>query len=111
MVVPHTEYASSLKNVKVFPNPFKISADWDRQISGEYPSGKRMYFTNLPKDAIIKIYTLGGDHIITFRNDTEGGDVSWDLRSRYQQEVVSGIYLYEISANGESLVDKIVLIR
>ena len=48
---------------------------------------------------------------MTLSNDNDESEVWWDLRSRFGQEVVSGIYYYLVESGDESKVDKLVIIQ
>lgn len=107
-------------NVKVVPNPFLVHNEWHKIL--EYP---RLRFINLPADCTIRIFTLSGEFIKLIRHhhtnkpepgetgvlNDAGGDEWWDLRSRTNHNVASGMYIYHIhSAVGEQ-VGKFVIIR
>jgi len=125
VISPANPVASeNLDDVKVVPNPYIGSADWNNSLPGDSsPWEHRIQFTNLPEDAKIKIFTLDGDlvkEIQTNRSvviDPEY-DVSktsvaeWDLLTKNNQEAAPGLYLYVIDS--ESLgqkTGKFVIIR
>jgi len=116
--------------VTVFPNPFHGDAVWD----GSREREKYIWFANLPERALIRIYSLAGDLIdeIDFDGNTydagniaairstsgerlafSGGMCAWDLISRADQPVASGLYLYAVSdrGTGEVSVGKFMVIR
>ena len=70
----------------------------------------KLVFMNLPEEATINIYTLAGDFVIRLDHN-EGSSESWDLISRNQQMVTSGIYLYAVESSVGSKIGKFVVIR
>ncbi|UCE27747.1 MAG: hypothetical protein JSW52_03050 [Candidatus Coatesbacteria bacterium] len=99
-IIPTMPVTNNLANVKVVPNPYRGSADWEEWS----PSGIRLgriYFTNLPAECTIRIYTIAGDLVKTIaRNDTEYGAEPWDLTGEAGVQVASGIYVYHIEMSG-----------
>lgn len=101
----------------VYPNPYRGQALWDG-----YGSRDRMvWFQNLPRRAEIRIFTLAGDLVDIIRHDEfySGGDVkrinsspypddpnrhpifsggehAWDLITRHDQAISSGLYLFTV---------------
>ncbi|MCK4857198.1 MAG: hypothetical protein KAT58_04445 [candidate division Zixibacteria bacterium] len=111
-------------DVMVFPNPYKINAGYLEAgyeeldlASGASPErARRIHFANLPKEAIIRIYTLDGDLVRELRHPdlrlSEGESmIAWDLISKNTQAVVSGIYLYSVESELGNQVGKFVIIK
>jgi len=116
--------ADNLDDVKVVPNPYIGSAAWNNALPGDSsPWEHRVQFTNLPEDAVIKIFTLDGDFVKELKTNSSvvidpEYDVSktsvaeWDLLTKNNQEAAPGLYLYVIDS--ESLgqkTGKFVIIR
>lgn len=79
-----------LDKVNIIPNPYYIS-----HIGQKSPYDAKIYFTKLPKQAKIEIYTITGDLIATLNHnessletDKESVEV-WDLLSKNGQRVAS----------------------
>jgi hypothetical protein len=88
---------SNLEQVYVVPNPYQGSAPWD------FPGETYVEFRNLPTQAEIKIYTVAGDLVaIVQHNDPTSGSAPWNLRNQNGQDVVSGIYMYKVTAPSTS---------
>jgi len=82
-------------------------------------------FINLPRQCIIRIFTLAGDLVdIVPHNVSVDGNIgwaseyseSWDLNNRNRQQVVAGIYLFSVEDktpqnDGNIQVGKFVIIR
>jgi len=86
---------------------------------------------NLPEKCTIKIYTLAGDLVdeiehsgtstvdvinpskATHTGIAQSGIEPWDLLSKHDQIIASGVYLYSVEdhATGNVKVDKLVLIK
>jgi len=117
--------------VGVYPNPYRATAAWDG-----YGSRDRMiWFMYLPPRATIRIYTLAGDLIEVIEHDERtyagtdiellqaissgrkpifaGGEHAWDLISKDDQAIATGLYLYTIENKdtGHIKVGKFVIIK
>ena len=119
------------RKIYVYPNPYKASAMWD----GGGTRDRLIWFANLPAKATIRIYSLAGDLIDEIYHDANsyngsdidllaqksksektvfsGGEHGWDLISRHDQAIASGLYLYSVKDeetkevfNGKFLVIK-----
>jgi len=123
-VVPQAEAASSATAVYVVPNPFRGHAQWDLSPNATDPTGTHIDFFNMPKDDwVLRIFTLAGDLVQTIRpSDTlvdgkpqretpSDGQATWNLISRNGQDVVSGIYLFSVESNSETMRGRFVIIR
>jgi hypothetical protein len=100
--------ANWVENVAVVPNPYRGSARWEQTYLD------KIAFINLPAMCNIHIYTLAGDHVITLEhNDFSGqsGTAFWDLVSRNDQEVTSGLYIYRVETQDGYVVGKFAIIR
>lgn len=115
--------------VGVYPNPYRVSAAWD----GPANTQRKLYFTNLPARAQIRVYTLAGDVIAemdhdaaTYTGDTRwyevysapgrvvaGGEHAWDLLNDSNLVPASGLYLFTVldRDTGEVQTGKFVVIR
>jgi len=95
-----------LSKVTVAPNPYLGSVEWERQYEN------RIQFMNLPGSCRILIYTLSGDLVRDIDHKDGSGDEYWNLFSRKEQEVVSGLYIYKIETdNGDYKVGKLMILR
>ncbi len=105
----------TVQNVRVVPNPYKERAAWDESDSAMNPTGRKIYFVNLPERATITIYTLAGDLVQTIEhNYTTSPEIDrtfWNLVSRNNQEVVSGIYIYHIQSEVGEKVGRFAILR
>jgi hypothetical protein len=90
-----------MKKIHTLPDPYfgryaaKVEAS---------PGQSVIEFVNLPDKCTIRIYTLAGDLVQTMEHEGFTGTERWNLQSRDQREVASGIYLYHVdSPYGERL--------
>jgi len=91
-----TPMAGDLNTVRVVPNPYRGSARWERQYEGEYISGNKVEFINLPSPCKVLIYSLSGDLIQEISHSNPNGTCYWNLKTRNDRNVVSGLYLYKV---------------
>ena len=84
-----------LDSIKVVPNPYKASSRFN-----ETPNQRRIRFTHLPKECLISIYTISGEHVTSFEHQEQfDGNAWWNLRTGRNQdgpEIAPGLYLYVI---------------
>ncbi len=132
-VIPGTPPTSDKSvAIGVYPNPYYAGAAWDG--SGE--RDRKIYFYNLPAHADIKIYTLSGDLVTEIIHDAAtyngsdikwfqnfsglgvspqfaGGEHAWDLISKYDQAIATGLYLFTVKdlATGVIKKGKFVVIK
>lgn len=101
------------KEIGVYPNPYYGRAYWD----GASERARKLYFYNLPANATITIYTIAGDVVAQLDHSASmagtdikwfqqfsgtqtpifaGGEHAWDLISKYDQAVATGLYLFTV---------------
>ncbi len=108
----------ALGNILVAPNPYRGSADWERN---DYEG--TIMFQNLPKRCTIYIYSLTGELVNTVYHNTPGdetpdpegsetGGERWNMLSRNNMSIASGMYIYRVVSEdyGEA-VGKFAVIR
>ena len=99
--------------IGVYPNPYYSQAYWD----GTEERDRKLYFTNLPGHAEIRVYTLAGDLVDVMQHDAasyngsdirwfqkyadgtqqmSGGQHAWDLITQKDQAIASGLYLFTV---------------
>lgn len=102
--------------IGVYPNPYYGSAYWDGTgVKTEVL--RKIYFYNLPSKCDISIWTLAGDLVDKFSHDAAtyngtdiewfrtysngtqkfaGGEHAWDLISKSDQAIASGLYIFTV---------------
>jgi hypothetical protein len=132
-VVPGTRATSdAAARVGVYPNPYYVNAVWDG--SGERT--RKIYFYNLPMHCEIRVYTLAGDVVTSLLHDGAtydgsntkwfqqfgnsgtspqfaGGEHAWDLISKYDQAIATGLYLFSVkdTDTGDVKTGKFLVIK
>ena len=117
----------------VFPNPYRGDAAWD----GGHRRDRYLWFANLPERCTIRIYTLAGDLVDTIEFDQDyaptdvralrdasdanqgrslelsGGMAAWDLVSRDDQGVASGLYMFSVEdhESGDRQLGKFLIVK
>lgn len=89
---------NALDLIRVVPNPY-----YGRSGSGKYryentQIDSRVKLTNLPQKCTIKIFTLNGTLVRTFKKDSEAPNIEWDLKNSSGVPVASGVYIFHIDA-------------
>lgn len=113
-VRPLGKAVTKIDEVLVVPNPYLGGADWE---TNDYES--RIYFTRLPEECTIYIYSMMGDLVAKLLHNIPGdlthdnsGWEDWDLLSLNRQEVVTGLYLFRVQAtNGNETSGKFVIVK
>jgi hypothetical protein len=102
---------NALDMIKVVPNPYYGSSAYETN-----RIDNRVKITNLPNKCTVKIYTMNGTLVRTFKRDIGGqedqfvsGDIKqtkhitsleWDLKNQNNITVASGLYIIYIDAPG-----------
>jgi len=104
-----------LNNIAVVPNPYVGGAKWEPQrLTATGRGERRVYFIHLPKEAVIRIYTISGDHVQTLYHNSNllDGKLAWDLTSKEGLSIAPGVYIYHIEAPGiGEKIDKFAIIK
>ncbi len=115
-VVPGTPAVSDAsKEIGVYPNPYYARAYWD----GAGERTRKIYFYNLPGRCTITVYTIAGDVVAELEHDAStnsgeniewfqqfgtggqrpqfaGGEHAWDLITKFDQAISTGLYLFSV---------------
>jgi hypothetical protein len=102
----------------VFPNPYRVEAQWDRgaQVRDHY-----LWFARLPQRCVLRVYTLSGDRVFETRFDGDayhgegarglydprqdldtgppalsGASFAWDLVTEQGQALATGLYMFSV---------------
>jgi hypothetical protein len=105
---------ASVNNIRVVPNPYIISATWERKRLGDPQLGepiRDIAFTNLPGQCTITIYTLDGNLVKTIQHTNASGSEFWDLRSFSNQLIATGVYFYHVKSDVGERVGKFAVVR
>ena len=91
----------ALENIRVVPNPYYA---YSRYESSQLQTLVKI--TNLPQQCTIKIFTLNGTLVRTFKKDSDEPEQLWDLKNHTGVPVASGVYIIHVDAGdlGEKIV-------
>jgi hypothetical protein len=117
--------------VGVYPNPFYVRAAW----SGSGLRRQKIYFTNLPNECEITIFTVAGDVVARFQHNSQtysggdnewnrtygsstrkaysGGEAAWDMFSKSDQALSTGLYVFSVKnlRTGNVKTGRFVVVR
>jgi len=102
------------KEVRVVPNPYIISARWERERLGNISDGepiREMAFINLPGECTIRIFSVDGDLVKTINHREGTGTAYWDVRSDFNQMVSTGVYFFHVESSRGNKTGKFAIIR
>jgi len=101
-----TSVGGSLDQVNVVPNPYKGTSLFEARYED------KVQFTHLPAKCKISIFTLTGDLVKEiYHNDYDSGVAEWDLITKNNQSVVSGLYIYVVENESDKKIGKMLIIR
>jgi len=96
-----------LNQIRVVPDPYIVSNEWETS-----QFGKKLMFNHLPSECKITIYTVSGDHIVDLYHDDNKGFMFWDMRTKNDQFVAYGLYVYVVSLpDGRQKIGKFLVIK
>ena len=94
---------AQLGNIKVVPNPYLGSAQWENKNPYSTGRGTRsLHFTHLPSQCTIRIFTVDGELVktITHNNLITDGTEDWNMLSEDNLSISYGVYIYHVDAPG-----------
>jgi hypothetical protein len=87
--------ADALKLINVVPNPYYAYSEYERN-----RVDTRVKITNLPEKCTVRIYSVNGKLMRTFKKDSEITSIDWDLNNQIGVAVSSGVYLIHVEVPG-----------
>ena len=104
--------ASDLDRVKVVPNPYLVSSQYEEEfgILRREPI-RQLKFNNLPPVCTIFIFTVAGDKVKTIYHNSDNGTETWDMRSDGNREIASGVYLYLVKTDTAQKLNRFAVIK
>ncbi len=82
---------SVLDIINVVPNPYYAYSEYERN-----RLDTRVKITNLPERCTVKIYTVNGKLVRTFKKDSPITSLDWDLNNAKGIPVAGGVYLIHV---------------
>jgi hypothetical protein len=103
------ETDSTIALVHTVPDPYYVTTSLEATTNT-----KILKFVNLPQRAIIRIYSVSGVliQVLTHNDQNFGGEETWNLRTRNNQFVASGVYFYHVeSASGKTKTGRFTVVN
>jgi hypothetical protein len=97
--------ASDMENIRVVPNPYSMAG---KTFPGE---PDQILFAGLPAECTITIYTINGDIVHKIEHTDGSGTEEWNLRTEFNQYIVSDVYFYTVKSDLGEYLDKFIVIR
>jgi hypothetical protein len=99
---------SNLSRVHTVPDPYYVTNEFESTTDT-----KILRFVNLPKQAIIRIYSSSGVlvNLIEHNSSTDGGSAAWNIRNRNNQVVASGVYFYHVESGDARKVGRFTVVN
>lgn len=85
------QLAEALKMINVVPNPYYAYSEYERT-----RLDTRVKITNLPERCTVKIYSVNGKLVRTFKKDSPVTSIDWDLNNWKAIPVAGGVYLIHV---------------
>lgn len=85
------QLAEALKMINVVPNPYYAFSEYERN-----RLDTRVKITNLPEKCTVRIYSVNGKLIRTFKKDSPVTSIDWDLNNWQNIPVAGGVYLIHV---------------
>ncbi len=111
-----SEAKNSLDEIRVVPNPYIVSHEFEPPLPPSVTSGRgerRIYFTHLPQNAKIYIFTARGEHVATLEGDNSlfNGTITWDLKTKENLDIAYGVYFYVVDSPAGKKRGKFAVIK
>lgn len=113
--IDHSKLESALDEIAVVPNPYVVSASWEKQHNFNSGRGEqKIDFIHLPLKCTIKIFTLRGYLVRELEHNSSllDGTESWNLITKDGMSLAYGVYIYHVEVPGVGTkIDKFVVIQ
>jgi len=111
-----TKLEEGMEDIKVVPNPYVMTNSMEPAVANKFLNQRRrIMFTHIPAECEIRIYTSSGVFVdnIVVENESSNGIVHWDLLSREDLEIASGMYIYHVKSRitGKEKIGKFAVIK
>ncbi|MBL4861725.1 MAG: T9SS C-terminal target domain-containing protein, partial [Crocinitomicaceae bacterium] len=80
-----------LDMINVVPNPYYAYSDYEKS-----RLDSRVKITNLPEKCTVKIYSVNGKLVRTFKKDSPITSLDWDLNNHKGIPIAGGVYLIHV---------------
>jgi hypothetical protein len=86
---------NALDIINVVPNPYYAYSGYETS-----QTDNRVKITNLPEKCTVRMYTINGTLIRTFKKDNPKTSLDWDLQNEAKISVASGLYIIHVDVPG-----------
>jgi hypothetical protein len=99
---------NDLSRVHTVPDPYYVMSKYEVSTVN-----KVLKFVNLPQRAMIRIYSSSGVllKLLEHQSDTYGGSIDWNLRTRNEHVVASGVYFYHVESGDARRVGRFTVVN
>lgn len=87
--------SEAMEMINVVPNPYYAFSEYERN-----RLDTRVKITNLPERCTVRIYTVNGKLVRTFKKDSPITSIDWDLNNWQNIPVAGGVYLIHVEVPG-----------
>jgi hypothetical protein len=110
--VDQNRVSAELDRVKVVPNPYLISSQFEQEFGTARREPIRVLkFNNLPTKCTIHIFTLDGDQVQTIDHNRDNGTEDWNMRGAGGREIAPGIYIYLVKTDTAEKIGRFAVIK
>jgi hypothetical protein len=107
---------TDLDNIRVFPNPYIVAHPFEAPLPPNVTAGRGeriIFFTHLPANSKVHIFTSRGEHLRTLENDNpiQSGQITWDLKSKENLDIAFGVYFYVVESDVGMKRGKLAVIK
>ncbi|MBI2269641.1 MAG: T9SS C-terminal target domain-containing protein [Bacteroidetes bacterium] len=91
----HEIAKNAIDLINVVPNPYYAFSGYETD-----QADNRIKITNLPEKCTVRMYSLNGTLIRTFKKDDPKTSLDWDLKNQANIPIASGMYIIHVDAPG-----------
>ncbi|MCX6142299.1 MAG: hypothetical protein NTZ35_03675, partial [Ignavibacteriales bacterium] len=107
-----TVTSSDLDRIKVVPNPYLVSSQYEPEFGLLVREPVRVLrFNNLPYKCTIYIFNVAGDKVQTIEHNSDNGTETWNLRAAGGREIAPGVYVYLVKTDTAEKLGRFAVIK
>jgi hypothetical protein len=110
--VDQARVTAELDRVKVVPNPYLVSSQYEEEFGVQRREPIRVLkFNNLPAQCTIHIFTMDGDEVKTIEHSSDSGTENWDMRGAGGREIAPGVYIFVVKTPQAEKMGRFAVIK
>ena len=107
---------NELDAINVYPNPYIVTHEFEPPLPPNVTTGRgerRIYFSGLPQNAKIYIFTARGEHVVTLEDNSPmfNGTIVWNLKTKENLDIAYGVYFYVVESPVGTIRGKLAVIK